>query len=202
MFGFFKNTGVEDAYIWAYEENVSAGFIPTNDAAVCVFTGSHQQRFKQEIQRDIAAGFYAVLGEAAPEFADRIKEENQVEHFRGFPGIIGYYRRPLGRRLGPGRRRRLLQGSHHRHTESPMPCRDAELLTRALTTSARGSVEEKSKPWRNTNGFGTRYPTISSMSQRRWPPTPGHSTTSGSTSSDLSKAMAPEVELIKTFGPV
>jgi flavin-dependent dehydrogenase len=71
VFGYFRNTGVEDAYIWSYDEKVSAGFIPTNDDAVCVFTGSHQLRFKQEIQRDIAAGFYAVLGEAAPAFADR-----------------------------------------------------------------------------------------------------------------------------------
>jgi 2-polyprenyl-6-methoxyphenol hydroxylase-like FAD-dependent oxidoreductase len=199
VFGFFKNTGVEDAYIWAYEENVSAGFIPTNDAAVCVFTGSHQQRFKQEIQRDIAAGFYAVLGEAAPTFADRIKEENQVEHFRGFPGIIGYYRRPWGDGWALVGDAGYFKDPITAHGISDA-LRDAELLANALT-------EALDKPANEERALAEYERIRDEVSHDLFDVTEQVAAYAWTLDdlrvhlSNLSKAMAPEVELIKTFGP-
>jgi 2-polyprenyl-6-methoxyphenol hydroxylase-like FAD-dependent oxidoreductase len=199
VFGYFRNTGVEDAYIWSYDEKVSAGFIPTNDDAVCVFTGSHQLRFKQEIQRDIAAGFYAVLGEAAPAFADRIQKENQVEHFRGFPGIIGYYRRPWGDGWALVGDAGYFKDPITAHGISDA-LRDAELLARALTKA----LDDPSKEEQALAEYERIRDEVShdlfdvteQIAAYAW------------TLDDLrvilgqlSKSMGPEVELIKTFGP-
>jgi 2-polyprenyl-6-methoxyphenol hydroxylase-like FAD-dependent oxidoreductase len=200
VFGYFKNTGVEDAYIWAYEEGASAGFIPTNDEAVCVFTGSHQLRFKQEIQRDIAAGFYEILGEAAPGFVDRIQKENQVGHFRGFPGIIGYYRHPWGDGWALVGDAGYFKDPITAHGISDA-LRDAELLARALTEALENPAKEEqalAEYERIRDEISHDFFDVTEqVAAYAWTldDLKAHL-------SNLSKAMAPEVELIKTFGPV
>jgi 2-polyprenyl-6-methoxyphenol hydroxylase-like FAD-dependent oxidoreductase len=200
VFGYFRDTGIEDAYIWSYEEGVSAGFIPTNDEAVCVFTGSHQLRFKQKIQRDIVAGFYAVLGEAAPGFADRIRKENQIEHFRGFPGIIGYYRRPWGDGWALVGDAGYFKDPITAHGISDA-LRDAELLANALTEALENPANEKEAL--------AEYERIrDEVSHDLFDVTEKIAAYAWTLDdlkvilSDLSKAMGPEVELIKTFRPL
>lgn len=200
VFGYFTKTGVDDTYIWSYNEGVSAGFIPTNDDAVCVFTGSHQRRFKQEIQRDIAAGFYAVLGEAAPEFADRIQKENQAEHFRGFPGIIGYYRRPWGDGWALVGDAGYFKDPITAHGISDA-LRDAELLARALTTALDSPAKEEEALAEYEQIRDEVSHDLFDVTER----IAAYAWTLDDLKvhlGNLSKAMAPEVELIKTFGPV
>ena len=49
-------------YSWHYRESISAGVIPTNGGAHCVFIAVPPARFRDEIRHDIAAGYSRALG--------------------------------------------------------------------------------------------------------------------------------------------
>ena len=199
VFGYFKNTGVDAAYVWSYQEQAAAGFIPTNDDVACVFTGSHQQRFQQEIQRDIAAGFYKILGEAAPELVDRVQTKNQIEHFRGFPGIIGYYRRPWGNGWALVGDAGYFKDPITAHGISDA-LRDAELLARALTEA----LESPAKAEKALAEYERLRDEVSHDFFDVTEQVAAYNWTLDEIKvhlNHLSKAMAPEVELIKSFGP-
>jgi flavin-dependent dehydrogenase len=55
-----------DGYDFYYRPGVSAGVIPTNDGAACVWIGLPASRFGQEIRADVASGFWRTLAMAAP----------------------------------------------------------------------------------------------------------------------------------------
>ena len=81
---------------WFYRPGVSVGAIPTNDGNTCLFTGTHGQRFKDEIQADIAEGFHRVMAEGSPELALEMKAGGLSERYRAFPGHPGILRQSHG----------------------------------------------------------------------------------------------------------
>jgi 2-polyprenyl-6-methoxyphenol hydroxylase-like FAD-dependent oxidoreductase len=81
---------------WYWRPRVSAGVIPTNDGAACVFSSAPSRRFRERMRHDVQEGFWEVLAEAAPGFADRLRSCPRVSPFRGHPGHVGYMRRATG----------------------------------------------------------------------------------------------------------
>jgi flavin-dependent dehydrogenase len=137
VYGYWS--GVEgDGYEWAYRPGVSAGLIPTNDGLTCVFAGGSPSSF--------GSGGRAVLDEivrrASPSISERLAAGTAPAGVRSFGGQPGYLRRAWG----PGW---ALVGdagywkdpiSAHGLTDS---FRDAELLARAVISSAAGDVPEQ-----------------------------------------------------------
>jgi 2-polyprenyl-6-methoxyphenol hydroxylase-like FAD-dependent oxidoreductase len=130
--------GVEtDGYEWIYRPGVAAGLIPTNDGLTCVFAGSS----RAGIGRGRRADLEAVVRRASPSVADRIDAGTAPPGVRSFAGHPGYLRRAFG----PGW---ALVGdagywkdpiSAHGLTDA---FRDAELLARAIVSSASGDAPE------------------------------------------------------------
>jgi 2-polyprenyl-6-methoxyphenol hydroxylase-like FAD-dependent oxidoreductase len=135
-------SGVEaDGYEWHFRPTATAGFIPTNDGAVCVFAGTSPARFRHEIAGDVRTGFLALLDEAAPGALDRLAGGRPPQQLRTFPGRRGYLRRAWG----PGW---ALVGdagyykdpiSAHGITDA---LRDAELLAGAVERTLSGAAPE------------------------------------------------------------
>lgn len=136
VYGYFSGLGARHAdettgYDFYYRPGTSAGVIPTNDGLTLVFASAPGQRFTDEIRHDIAAGFYDVLRECAPELAQRVARSRQVGRFWGFPGVRGHLRQSWG----PGW---ALVGDAA-YFKDPLTAhgisdalRDAELLARAV----------------------------------------------------------------------
>jgi 2-polyprenyl-6-methoxyphenol hydroxylase-like FAD-dependent oxidoreductase len=95
VYGYFSGLS-NDGYHWHFRPGASVGRIPTNDGLTCVFAGTSARRFRDELGRDIAAGFARVLREADPELADAVAEAPRAGHLRGSPGQPGFLRRPFG----------------------------------------------------------------------------------------------------------
>ena len=137
VYGYWS--GVEtDGYEWIYRPGAAAGLIPTNDGLTCVFAGSTPAR----IGRGGRAVLEAVVRRASPSVADRIDAGTAPPGVRSFAGHPGYLRRAFG----PGW---ALVGdagywkdpiSAHGLTDA---FRDAELLARAIVSSATGDVPQE-----------------------------------------------------------
>ncbi|GAA0252674.1 NAD(P)/FAD-dependent oxidoreductase [Cryptosporangium japonicum] len=135
VYGYWS--GVEPAgYEWAYRPSVAAGFIPTNDGRVCVFTGASPAR----VGRGGRAVFDALLAEASPGLAARVAAGTPHGIVRTFPGRPGYLRRAWG----PGWALVGDAGSW----KDPIgtsglsdALRDAELLADAVVADAFGDYE-------------------------------------------------------------
>jgi len=126
---------------WFYRSGVSAGAIPTNGGDTCLFAATPAQRFHEEIQTDIEAGYRRVLAECSPELADELAERSPSDRFRGFPGQPGVMRRSHG----PGW---ALVGDAG-YFKDPITAhgisdalRDAELLARAVLRGTDRALEE------------------------------------------------------------
>jgi flavin-dependent dehydrogenase len=95
VYGYFA--GLEnEGYHWHFRPGASVGRIPTNDGLSCVFAGTSARRFRDELSRDVAAGFARVLAEADPELAEAVAAARRAGNLRGFPGQPGFLRRPFG----------------------------------------------------------------------------------------------------------
>jgi 2-polyprenyl-6-methoxyphenol hydroxylase-like FAD-dependent oxidoreductase len=120
-----------DGYEWIFRPEACAGLIPTNDGLACVFAAASPARIGRG-GRDVLD---AVLEQASPATADRVRAGTApagVRTFLGHPGLVrrawgpgwalvgdaGYWKDPLGA---------------HGLTAA---LRDAELLARAVISSA------------------------------------------------------------------
>lgn len=128
-----------DSYEWIYAAGVTAGVIPTNGDAACVFAGTTPDRFRREIAGDLDRGFHTLLREASPDVAERVAAAPRGR-LRSFPGAPGRMRRPWG----PGW---ALVGDASSYKD-PLSAhgitdafRDAELLARAIVGVLSGAPE-------------------------------------------------------------
>lgn len=94
VFSYFANVGLDD-YHWYYRPGVSAGAIATNDGLTCVFAAFPPQRF-EVLGRDVAAGHRDVLRECSAELAAAVERAERKERYRGFGGLLGYFRQSWG----------------------------------------------------------------------------------------------------------
>lgn len=88
--------GAPDAYEWYFGRSASGGVIPTNGGLSCVWAGTDPDRFRREVRRDVRAGFRTLLGQAAPDVAERLAATPPVGPVRSFPGLPGYVRQAHG----------------------------------------------------------------------------------------------------------
>ena len=135
-------TGLEPTgYEWFFRPGVSAGAIPTNDGATCVFVSTTPERLRRELRPEVSTGFFALLGQAAPELRERMATVGPPDRIRRFGGLVGYLRRPWG----PGW---ALVGDAG-YFKDPIAAhgltdamRDAELVARAVTAVVRDGGDE------------------------------------------------------------
>lgn len=95
VFGYFA--GIPDTgYHWHYDEGASVGRIPTNDGRHCVFVSVAPSRYRDEILRDRASGFRAVLDDVSPTLAAQIATAGPDGGWLAFAGRRGYLRQAHG----------------------------------------------------------------------------------------------------------
>ncbi len=82
-------------YEWFYRPGGTAGLIPTNGGAVCVFAGTSTSRFQRELAGDIRAGYLRLLKEVTGADA-RLGALPPPSRLRAHPGRPSYARRPWG----------------------------------------------------------------------------------------------------------
>jgi flavin-dependent dehydrogenase len=128
-----------DGYQWLYAPGEGAGLIPTNDGLVCAWVATSSQRFLADRRRRPDHGFHGSFRRVAPDWAEALRDGEQVEPLRGFAGVHGYMRQPWGRGWA-------LVGDAS-HFKDPLTThgmtdalRDAELLARAVLTAASGTT--------------------------------------------------------------
>jgi 2-polyprenyl-6-methoxyphenol hydroxylase-like FAD-dependent oxidoreductase len=136
IYGHFDDVPA-DGYEWYFNADSGAGVIPTNDGRVNVFAGAPSARFDAGLLRDLPATFHGLLRGLSPVLADRVAAGTLQGPLRGFPGEVGWVRRPFG----PGW---ALVGDSA-YFKDPITAhgmtdalRDAELLARALDEGLRG----------------------------------------------------------------
>ena len=95
VFSYWSNTGF-DGYHWYYRPEVSVGAIPTNGGLTCIFVSVPQRRFQKEIRPGAGAGHQRLLMECEPDLASVVEGAERAEHYRGFPGQVGYFRQSVG----------------------------------------------------------------------------------------------------------
>jgi flavin-dependent dehydrogenase len=126
-------------YEWYYRPGGSAGLIPTNDGAVCVFAGTSTDRFRRELAGDIRSGYLRLLKEVTGDDV-RLAAMPAPRRLYAHPGRSSYVRKPWG----PGW---ALVGdaglyldplSTHGMTDA---LRDAQLLSHAVGAWLRGEDE-------------------------------------------------------------
>ena len=82
-------------YEWFYRPGGTAGLIPTNDGAVCVFAGTSTHRFQRELAGDVRAGYLRLLKEVTG--ADvRLDSTPPPRRLHAHPGRPSYVRKPWG----------------------------------------------------------------------------------------------------------
>jgi flavin-dependent dehydrogenase len=85
-----------DGYHWHYVPGASAGAIPTDAGAHCVFVCIGAARFRDRIRRDPASAYHRLIAEAAPGLAARLRGARQVTGLSVFAGRRGFFRQPYG----------------------------------------------------------------------------------------------------------
>lgn len=127
-------------YEWAYARGCGAGLIPTNDGLACVFVATTPDRMRA-LRREGADRAFAVLLGEAPDLAERVFRAKPAGRMHGWAGAAGFVRRSWG----PGW---ALVGdagyykdpiTTHGITDA---LRDAELLTRAISTDSLANYEK------------------------------------------------------------
>jgi flavin-dependent dehydrogenase len=128
-----------DGYQWLYAPGEGAGLIPTNDGLVCAWVATSSDRFLTDLRRRPDHGFHETFARVAPDWAEALRDAEQVEPLRGFAGVHGYLRHPWGRGWA-------LVGDAS-HFKDPLTThgmtdalRDAELLARAVLAAASGTT--------------------------------------------------------------
>jgi flavin-dependent dehydrogenase len=80
-----------DGYRWMYALDASAGAIPTNDGAACVFVTVPAAMFAATFGGGVAAGFHRTLARVSPSLADAIASTAPLGGLHGFPGQPGVF---------------------------------------------------------------------------------------------------------------
>jgi menaquinone-9 beta-reductase len=83
-------------YIWYYREGISAGVIPTNGGAHCVFVAAPPIRFRDELRHDIAAGYRRALTELSASLGADVASARFEGALTVFAGRRGYFRKAWG----------------------------------------------------------------------------------------------------------
>jgi len=129
-----------DAYEWTYADGVTAGVIPTNGGAACVFAGTTPRRFRRDVSGGLKRAFRTLLREASADLAERVAA-GAHGRLRSFPGAPGRMLHPWG----PGW---ALVGDAGNYKD-PLSAhgitdafRDAELLARAVIDVLSGATTE------------------------------------------------------------
>jgi 2-polyprenyl-6-methoxyphenol hydroxylase-like FAD-dependent oxidoreductase len=129
-----------DGYEWAYGRGAAAGAVPTNDGETCVFVATTPRRMRELRRAGTEAAFNALLDEADPVFAERVRAGTLAGRLNGWAGLPGFVRRSWG----PGW---ALVGdagyfkdpiTAHGMTDA---LRDAELLAGAIAAGLDGTPE-------------------------------------------------------------
>jgi flavin-dependent dehydrogenase len=94
VYGYWQGLDVV-GYEWRYNPGVSTGIIPTNDAT-CVFAAMPDSRFRDEIARDVEAGYRRVIAECSPALEAGLNMAVRIGTLHGFPGVPGFFRRSWG----------------------------------------------------------------------------------------------------------
>ncbi len=136
VYGYWS--GLENSgYEWIFRPGACAGVIPTNDGLACVFAAADAKRIGRGGRRVLEA----LLEQACPETAARVRAGMAPRGVRTFTGHPGFIRRPWG----PGWA--LVGGAGY--WKDPLTAHgltdallDAELLARALVAAAAGEANE------------------------------------------------------------
>jgi len=138
VYGYWDGLDVA-GYEWFYRPGASAGLIPTNDGAVCVFAGTSTFRFRQELAGDVRAGYLRLLKEVTGADA-RLAGAAVPRRLYAHPGRPSYIRKPWGPGWAlVGDAGQFLDPlSTHGITDA---LRDAQLLSQAVTAVLRGEDE-------------------------------------------------------------
>jgi len=83
-------------YHWHFGPHVTAGVIPTNEDAWCVFASMPADRFEGDIHRNIASGYLQVLAENSVRLAEAVQHARPAGMLRGFTGHVGWFRQSWG----------------------------------------------------------------------------------------------------------
>lgn len=129
VYGYWPGLPV-DGYHWHWRPGVSAGVIPTNGGATCIFVAAPRDRVRRALRADVAGTYRTLLAESAPEVAARLAGA-APDALRPFGGLRGFLRPATG----PGW---ALVGDAG-YFKDPLTAhgitdalRDAELLARAI----------------------------------------------------------------------
>ena len=83
-------------YTWYYRAGISAGVIPTNGGAHCVFVAVPPARFRDEIRHDIAAGYGRALADLSASLAAAVASARFEGALSVFAGRRGLFREAWG----------------------------------------------------------------------------------------------------------
>lgn len=89
-------SGLESShYSFAFGDGVSAGTIPTDGGLTCTFVSTPPDRM-HEVRADLPTGFLRQMAAASPDMAELVASGERSGAFRGFRGLAGYMRQPIG----------------------------------------------------------------------------------------------------------
>jgi menaquinone-9 beta-reductase len=83
-------------YTWYYREGISAGVIPTNGGAHCVFVAVPPTRFRDEIRHDMAAGYSRALADLSASLGADVASARFEAALSVFAGRRGFLREAWG----------------------------------------------------------------------------------------------------------
>lgn len=130
VYGYWRGLGLEGNH-WYYAPGASAGAIPTNDGASCVFVSVPASRYAEARAKGPGALFEKGLAEANADLALRVARGERAEVLHAFPGQPGFIRRSWGRGWALVGDAGFFKDPLTAHGMTDA-LRDAELLARAI----------------------------------------------------------------------
>ena len=194
VYGYWDGLEVP-GYEWFYRSGSTAGMIPTNDGAVCVFAGTSTHRFRQELAGDVRAGYLRLLKEATGADA-RLATTSPPGRLRAYPGRPSFVRRPWGPGWAlVGDAGQFLDPlSTHGMTDA---LRDAQLLSLAVAAVLRGEDEPAAfaaYQARRDHIAGPIFAAVDQLAAYRWTPDGARRLLL-----ELSSAMSEEVDALSAL---
>jgi 2-polyprenyl-6-methoxyphenol hydroxylase-like FAD-dependent oxidoreductase len=195
VYGYWSDVETS-GYEWMFRPDACAGLIPTNDGLTCVFTAASPERVGRGGPRVLES----ILAQASPVAAARVRAGIAPAGVRTFSGHAGFMRRAWG----PGW---ALVGDAG-YWKDPLTAhgltdalRDAELLARAIITSASGDAMESDALARyqaTRDQLSVRlFGTTDTIATQRWT-----DEEIGALLLQLSEAMAEEVDALVALDPI
>ena len=132
MMTYVKDAALPDnSYVWAANESLLGGIIPTNRRQHILFAGMPRDRFTGSVRGRAEAGYLELMAELGEDLHHAAVSAQRIGPLRSFPGHVAQFRKPVG----PGW---ALVGDAG-YFKDPAAAhgiadafRDAELLTEAL----------------------------------------------------------------------